>query len=147
MSAGVCSASLRSVAVDDLIGTRYRLGGRYGEGCLDCWGLVMECFRRQGITVPDPFASDVRVMQAKDWILAKLSGWQRGTVPAPGVVVELIPAEGVPAHVGFCLDAQRFVHVSNDGAGVIISRLDREPWQGRIIGFYIYRGDHDAQHG
>lgn len=136
------------LVIDDLIGIPFRLGGRYQPGAprgreaergLDCWGLVMECFRRRGLTVPDPFTSDVAVMAAKDWILAKLTGWVRVSEPAAGLVVELVPGDGVPAHVGYCLDAQRFLHVGDDGAGVIVSRLDRAPWVDRIVGFYDYR--------
>ena len=126
------------IAIDDVIGAPFQLGGR--GPAYDCYGLVMECCRRAGVTLPDPFVSDVRVRAAKDWILTKLSGWAWVDHPAAGRVVELVPGPGVPAHVGYCLDAQRFLHVSDDGAGVIISRLDREPWQGRIRGFYTYGG-------
>lgn len=124
--------------LDELIGAPFRLGGR--GPAYDCYGLVLACFRRRGIALPDPFTSDVRVMAAKDWILEKLDGWAWTTTPVPGAVAEFRPAPGVPAHVGYCLDATRVLHVSDDGAGVIVSRLDREPWASRWVGCYVYRG-------
>lgn len=127
-----------AVVIDDLIGAPFQMGGR--GPAYDCYGLVLECFRRRGVALPDPFVSDVRVRDAKDWILAKLSGWAWVEGPAAGRVVELVPGQGVPAHVGYCLDAQQFVHVSADGVGVIVSRLDRAPWRDRIRGYYSYGG-------
>lgn len=36
----------------DLVGKAYRNGGR-GNDAYDCWGLVIEIYRRQGITLND----------------------------------------------------------------------------------------------
>ena len=37
---------------EDLIGVPFVDGGRDTNG-MDCWGLVRECFKRQGIVVKD----------------------------------------------------------------------------------------------
>lgn len=135
--------------LDDLVGLPFALGARLPLGFqrvwtgvqppVDCWGLVMCALARQGIRVPDPFTASVETMAAKDWILAQLSGWQRADGPAAGRVVEFRGASDVPAHVGLCLDAQRFLHAA-EKAGVVINRLDRAPWDAQIVGYYDYVG-------
>lgn len=135
--------------VDDLVGLPFQLGARVPADYrrnwaaapppVDCWGLVMCVLARQGVRVPDPFAAAVEPMAAKDWILSRLSGWQRAAGPAAGRVVEFRGASDVPAHVGVCLDAQRFLHAA-EKAGVVINRLDRAPWAAQVIGYYDYVG-------
>lgn len=135
--------------LDDLVGLPFQMGARLPLGYqrnwaappppVDCWGLVMCALARQGVRVPDPFTAAIEPMAAKDWILARLSGWQRVEGPAAGRVVECRGASDVPAHVGICLDAQRFLHAA-EKAGVVINRLDRAPWDAQIIGFYEYVG-------
>jgi len=137
------------VSVDDLVGLPFQMGARLSMGyqrnwagappAVDCWGLVMCALDRQGVRVPDPFTSHVEMMAAREWILSRLTGWQPADGPAPGRVVECRGAADVPAHVGFCLDAQRFLHAT-DKSGVVISRLDRSPWAEQIAGFYDYVG-------
>lgn len=41
------------ISFDDLIGVPFKKGGRTADEGLDCWGLVIEVFRRFGIIVPD----------------------------------------------------------------------------------------------
>lgn len=135
--------------LDDLVGLPFALGARLPPGYqrnwsgvqppVDCWGLVMCALARQGIRVPDPFTAAVETMAAKDWILTRLSGWQRADAPAAGRVVEFRGAADVPAHVGLCLDAQRFLHAA-EKAGVVINRLDRAPWADQIVGYYDHVG-------
>jgi len=137
------------VPLDDLVGLPFEMGARLPLGyqrrwtgpqpAVDCWGLVMCALERQGLRVPDPFTVQVETMSAKDWILSRLSGWQRAGGPAPRRVVEFRGAHEVPAHVGVCLDAQRFLHATAK-AGVVIGRLDRAPWDSQIVGFYEYVG-------
>lgn len=51
------------VEYEDLIGLPYRSGGRVATGALgtDCIGIVLEVYRRAGLGLPDPGASDVGV--------------------------------------------------------------------------------------
>ncbi len=128
---------LDHMTVEDLIGVPFKLGARLPGPAVDCYGLVMEVCRRRGIMLPDPFTSHVRVMQAKDWILTRLTGWRRVEQPAAGVVVELVPGAGVPAHVGVLLDARRVLH-ADPQAGVIGSDLLRLQEWGLVRGFYVY---------
>lgn len=122
--------------VQDLIGVPHRIGARLPGPETDCFGLVVECCRRLGRPIPDPFVSSPVPMDAKQWIAERLSGWRPVDHPIPGGVVELRCAEH-PAHVGFLLSAQEFLH-SMPATGAVVSRLSRPPWNRRIVGFYIY---------
>ncbi len=125
------------MTLDELIGLPFKLGARLPGPAVDCYGLVLEACRRRGVTLPDPFTSHVRTMQAKDWILTRLTGWRTVEQPAAGVVVELAPGAGVPAHVGYLLDARRVLH-ADPQAGVICSDFQRLAERGLVRGCYVY---------
>ena len=50
------------IDVNDLIGRRYELGAR-GPERYDCWGLLVEIFRRAGVTLPE---FDARELSRQD---------------------------------------------------------------------------------
>lgn len=122
--------------VQDLLGVPYRLGARLPGPGTDCFGLVVECCRRAGRPIPDPYASAEDTMDVRQWIAERLEGWRRCEWPVVGGVVELRNVEH-PAHVGFLVSETQFLH-SLRKTGAVISRLDREPWCHRIVGFYVY---------
>lgn len=122
--------------VHDLLGLPYLVGGRLPGGGTDCFGLVVECCRRLGHPIPDPFTSAEQPMDAKQWIAERLGGWRPTDRPVAGGIVELRSVEQ-PAHVGFVLNDVQFLH-SLQKTGVVIGRLDREPWCDRIVGWYVY---------
>jgi hypothetical protein len=122
--------------VQDLIGIPYRLGARLPGPATDCFGLVLECCRRAGRPIPDPYQSSESVMNVTQWIAERLEGWRPCTRPVVGGVVEIRCAEH-PAHIGFIVSAQQFLH-SMQKTGAVLGRLDREPWRNRIVGFYVY---------
>lgn len=124
--------------VQDLIGIPYRLGARLPGPAVDCFGLVLECCRRMGRPIPDPFVSSEQPMDARAWMVERLGGWVPTDRPVPGAVVELRSAEH-PAHIGFLLSETQFLH-SMSKTGSVIGRLDREPWSVRVVGFYAYVG-------
>lgn len=120
--------------VSDLIGVPFQYGGR-GPDALDCYGLVMECARRDGIALPDFGASD------NQGVIAAMMG---ATMPQwkeigcrPGAVVLLRVGRHV-AHVGYVIDDNRMAHTWESSGGVTIQRLDA--WKQRIVGFYEYAG-------
>lgn len=130
---------MRSLAVDDLLGLPYVEGGRLPGPGTDCFGLVVECCRRAGRPIPDPFISAEQPTDARQWILERLSGWQRCEVPEAGCVVEL-RSHDQPAHMGYLLNSVEFVHTLAK-TGVVISQIDRDPWKYRVVGIYAYRAD------
>lgn len=124
--------------VHDLLGLPYVAGGRLPGYGTDCFGLVVECCKRNGQPIPDPFTSSEQPMNARQWIAERLGGWRQTDRPVAGGVVELRSVEQ-PAHVGFLLNESQFLH-SMEKTGVVIGRLDRDPWCDRIVGFYVYGG-------
>ncbi|MBS0150464.1 MAG: C40 family peptidase [Nitrospira sp.] len=122
--------------VQDLLGTPYRLGARLPGAATDCFGLVVECCRRMGRPIPDPYVSAEVPVDAKHWIAERLAGWRACGGPVVGGVVELRTNEH-PAHVGFLVSETEFLH-SMRKTGAVLCRLDREPWCHRIVGFYVY---------
>lgn len=122
--------------MQDLLGVPYALGARLPGPATDCFGLVVECCRRAGRPIPDPYASAECPMQAKQWIEERLMGWRRCEGPVVGGIVELVGVEH-PAHVGFVVSETQFLHTLQK-TGAVLSRLDRAPWRDRIVGFYVY---------
>lgn len=124
------------VPVEDLLGVPYRLGARLPGPATDCFGLVVECCRRAGRPIPDPFVSADEPTDVKRWIAERLGGWRRCEAAVPGGVVEFRSGE-VVGHIGYLLNEVEFLH-SLRTAGAVISRVDRAPWRDRIVGFYAY---------
>ena len=122
--------------VQDLLGVPYKLGARLPGNGTDCFGLVVECCRRIGRPIPDPYVSSEVPRDAKEWIDERLTGWRRCDGPVVGGIVELFGMEH-PAHVGFVVSETQFLH-SLYKTGAVIGRLDREPWRDRVVGFYVY---------
>lgn len=127
---------MSDLAVQDLLGLPYLPGGRWPGQGLDCFGLVVECCRRAGRPIPDPFTSAAVPMNVREWIVGRLDGWRPCEGPTAGAVVEL-RSEEQPAHVGYLLNDYEFVHCLSR-TGVVIGRIDRDPWRRRIIGWYQY---------
>ena len=122
--------------VQDLLGVPYKLGARLPGDGTDCFGLVVECCRRMGRPIPDPYVSSEMPRDAKQWIAERLTGWRRCEGPVVGGIVELFGMEH-PAHIGFLVSETQFLH-SLYKTGAVLGRLDREPWRDRVVGFYVY---------
>ena len=103
----------------DLVGKAYKNGGR-GNDAYDCWGLVMEIYRRHGITLNDyPISFDNSTEE-------NISGI---------VNIEKISSfDGWASHVGVCINEYEFIH-SAVGKGVTIDRIKR--WDPFIVGYYV----------
>lgn len=119
---------------NDLIGLPFKYGGR-GPDFLDCYGLVMEMSRRNGVDLPDfGFADDQALVAAM--MGATLPQWEE-IERRPGAVV-LIRVGRYAAHVGYMLDEHRMIHSWEHSHGVTIISVDS--WKQRIVGFYKYVG-------
>ena len=119
----------------DLIGTPFLFGGR-GPDFFDCYGLVMECSRRNGVVVPDfGFSSDQALISAM--MGSTMPQWQE-TPCGPGAVVLLRVGRYV-SHVGYMIDNDQMIHTWDASGGVLIERID--VWKQRIVGFYKYVGN------
>jgi cell wall-associated NlpC family hydrolase len=116
----------------DLLGIPFERGAR-GPNSYDCYGLAMEMFRRIGVAVPD-FKSPGTLEEIADLVRRKEARWNK--VPF-GQVHSLVTlrVEGLVAHVGFMIDADRFIHAF-EPTGVTTERLRNGSF--KPLGFYTY---------
>jgi cell wall-associated NlpC family hydrolase len=123
------------LAYADLIGTPFEYGGR-GPQAFDCWGLVMECYRRvHGVVLPDLRSpSDPAVQAAMAATMMQQTCWERVS-PAPGAIVALRVGRLI-THVGFALEDDKLIHAWKQTGGVTVNPI--AVWQHRIEGFYRY---------
>lgn len=122
------------VDFSDLIGVPFQYGGR-GPDTYDCYGLVMECARRHGVTLPDfGFATGQDLIAAM--MGATLPQWEQ-VEPTYGTVVLLRAGRHI-SHVGYVMGPNFMIHTWEAAGGVCIERLS--DWKQRIIGFFKYAG-------
>lgn len=124
--------------ITDLIGVKFEYGGR-GPDSYDCYGLVMECFRRfHGVELPEMrwcrnFAKNAVYMREE----AERSGrWVRLDEPRVGAVC-LMNVRGFGAHVGFLHKPHWFLHTLEE-TGVYQARI--YPHRNQMMGYYEYVG-------
>lgn len=121
--------------VTDLLGRPFKLGGRGPEN-FDCYGLVMELFKRQGISLPDYVSPDDRA-SISALITCELRLWER-CESAPGTLVVLrVPGN---MHCGYTLSRTQFVHAWEQSGGVVKEHLSEWQHTKRVLGFYRYVG-------
>lgn len=126
--------------VEGLVGIPFLNRGRNVKEGLDCWGLVMEVFRRRGIILPD-FDVDSFAFQAIDALAGEEVGyrtWEEVYRPldtdAPLVVLMRMHPVYV-THAGAFLGFNRILHTTK-ATGSILSRADA--LAGHIKGYYRY---------
>ena len=120
----------------DLIGLPFKHRGR-GPDAYDCYGLVLEIYRRQGIIIFDTGYPTDQGEQAK-LIEGHLYRWKK--VPqGPGVVL-LFRQGALGQHVGMQIDHDRFIHATESYNQVKIDRLSvgAPVPQNLVIGAYQY---------
>ena len=124
--------------VRDLIGTRFINGGRDVKKGLDCWGLVIEVYKRYGFKCPD-FRVDAFAFQAIDALANKEKGqrlWEEVHSPrdndAPLAVLMRMHPRYI-THAGVFLGSNRIIHTTK-GTDTIMSRVDA--LKSRITGYY-----------
>lgn len=124
--------------VEDLIGVPFVNGGRNVAEGLDCWGLVMEVFRRYGQTIPD-FTVDAFACQAIDALAGQemeTRHWEQMYEPLEDYVplVALIRIHPVHiSHAGVYLGQNQIIHTIQY-TGCVISQ--RHTFGNRIEGYY-----------
>jgi cell wall-associated NlpC family hydrolase len=117
----------------DLVGVPFAYGGR-GPDALDCYGLVMECARREGVELPD-FGHSKDQAEIMAMMVASLPQWRQIEQRHGAVAFMRV---GRTTHVGYVFGPNHMIHAWEDSGGVTIVRL--ADWQHRILGFYEYVG-------
>lgn len=129
---------------EDLIGIPFVNNGRDHRTGFDCYGLVMEVYRRFGIELPE-FTADWDDEDKINSIVQREAGssaWKRVEQPLPVpclVALRMGTPPGIVNHTGVYLGNGKFIH-TRAKIGACISRIDSPAWRGVIEGFYVYRG-------
>ena len=114
---------LREIA-DSMIGIPYVHLGRDPKVGLDCYGAVLEFYRRLGSPLSEVFFSyELDWWRTKNYVLEHDQDFFRVPIPVPGGVVALhTPDSTVPNHLVVVLDSQ-FVMNTSERIGVHRLRL------------------------
>lgn len=110
---------------DDLVGTPFKYGGR-GRDALDCWGVVIEIYRRLGIGIEDVAAYDAVLATETNPVFdtARTSAWHAVAPPFQPYDVLLFAAGccgKAATHCAVWLGDGRMLHAI-DKAGVTVAR-------------------------
>lgn len=126
----------------DLIGVPFVDGGRDAKIGLDCYGLVMEIYRRNGIILPEYYAPALdseAVSRQIEAAKASSNVW-RLSDDKPFLSVMAIKFNcSLCNHTGVYLGGGRFIH-TRERIGVNIDSVDSPAWKRRIAGFYVFEG-------
>lgn len=115
----------------DLIGKPFAYGGR-GPDTFDCYGVVFEMHRRNGMDVPNYTSptDGVRIIAA---MLSGANDWKETKCATGAVLLMRIPGS---MHVGFVVDDFRFIHAWERSNGVCVERI--HDWRNRIVTCYRF---------
>jgi len=124
----------------NLVGGQFVNGGRDIVTGMDCWGLVMEVYRRYGMDVPDftvsAFSYETIDMLTMGAAISKT--WDEVKWPvdadAPLVVMMRIHPKYV-THAGVFVGDNRVIHTMQ-ATGVVLSNIGS--LRSRITGYYRY---------
>jgi len=123
-----------SISVSDLIGKPFEYNAR-GPEKYDCWGLVMEMQRRNGIKIPD-YESPTAWQDISKLMRRELVQWERVDQEPYSVMYMKLATQ--PSHVGVYLGFGKFIHASESSEMVRIERI--RFWENNIVGYYKYIG-------
>jgi cell wall-associated NlpC family hydrolase len=126
---------MKTSDLTDLIGKKFNYGGR-GPMEYDCYGLVMEIYRRSGIYLPD-FGSS----PSAPWLHRMISEGKKLFLelpkPEPFCLVTFAIRPPFTTHIGVVLeDSYRFIHIMTK-TEVTIERLDSPLWKKKITGYFV----------
>jgi cell wall-associated NlpC family hydrolase len=131
---------------DNLIGVPFVNHGRDAHKGFDCYGLVMEVYRRNGKHIPE-YNADYNDAEKISGIIhkaAKTQTWRAchpPNLPVPCLIaIRMGTAPGVVNHTGVYIGNEKFIHI-REKTGVCIDRINSPAWRGVIAGFYEFVGD------
>lgn len=123
---------------DDLIGVPFEYGGRDPLRSLDCYGLVMEVYRRRGIELPEYQSTSDRSLIHR-MIVEGREMFIEIPRPAPFCVVTFFIRPPYTSHLGVVMeDGTRFLHAIQKACSCV-ERLDSPTWKDRLTGFYLWK--------
>lgn len=130
----------------DLIGVPFCNRGRDIHKGVDCYGLVIEVFKRYGYSIPEYFADYDDTKKVNELISQKTkieSNWKRVTDSNLPVPCLLAISFGVPKdvvnHTAVYIGDGKFIHI-RENTGVCVDRVNSPAWRRVIEGAYEYVG-------
>ena len=104
------------IKYDDLLTATYKPHGR-GDGGFDCYGLVLECCRRAGTPLIDPFIQFEHLpVGAELPYINDYNNIREIKAPRAGAIVECRTGENL--HVAYMVSNTRALHITQTGARV-----------------------------
>jgi cell wall-associated NlpC family hydrolase len=122
------------VMIRDLIGVKYKPHGRTVEEGFDCYGVLIEYFKRKNIYLPDVFYENTEPHSNKIImeILEKGLPVKKIDKPEKDCVIEFF-ITGIPSHAGVYLGEGEFLHATKE-FGVTVQQL--AGYRKRVKGYY-----------
>lgn len=101
---------------NDLLGAKYKPHGR-GDGGYDCYGLVLECCRRAGTPLKDPFQKYEHLpVGAELMYINDYNNIKEINAPKPGAIAECKTGDNL--HVAYMVTPQLALHITQKGCRV-----------------------------
>lgn len=119
----------------DLLGAPFVYGGRSVKEGFDCYGLVMELYRRRGIQLPTSQSTDQyslihRMINDAKPLFTEIAK------PEPYCLATFMIRPPYTTHIGVVLeDARSFIHIMQKRL-VAVERLDHAGWAQRNTGYF-----------
>lgn len=130
----------------DLIGVPFANRGRDIAKGFDCYGLVMEVYKRCGKHIPEYYADYNDTKAVNKLITEKTaikSNWEKvdiNNMPVPCLLaISCGTPKGVVNHTGVYIGNGRFIHI-REKTGVCVDRINSPAWRRIIEGAYKYVG-------
>lgn len=120
----------------DLIGVPFLENGRDENG-IDCYGLIRELLRRDGVEVPEVLKPGLGKQDETEAIYQDhLHEW--APIPCRPGAIALIRVGRYMSHCGYvATNGRDLVHTWEKSGGVVAEPI--KDWKHRIVGFYEYR--------
>lgn len=134
------------IDLSDLLGIPFVNMGRDAKTGLDCYGLVIEVYKKFGIALPESYECDFDDTTCINAMMQECKKntavWQR--IPEPVVPSIVAIRYGVPAplinHVGVYIGDGYMIHTRNK-TGSVIESIYSPLYEKVIEGLYVYRSN------
>lgn len=131
----------------DLIGVPFKNRGRDTRCGVDCYGLVIEIFKRFGKHIPEYYA-DYNDTEAVNKLITEKTAiktnWEQvdmNNMPVPCLLAICCGTpKGVVNHTGVYIGNGKFIHIRAK-TGVCVDRVNSPAWRRLIEGAYKYVGN------
>ena len=101
---------------NDLLSAKYKPHGR-GDGEYDCYGLVLECCKRAGTPIKDPFQKYEHLPVGAELLyINDYNNIKEINAPKPGAIAECKTGDNL--HVAYMVTPQLALHITQKGCRV-----------------------------